>query len=110
VLRLEEALRARTVDSVLVLDDLEHLRADAALRVLESVLAGTGPGSRVAMATRATPPIHIARLQAEQRLTVLEARDLVMTTREATELLAGTGVEADEEEIATIVAKAEGWP
>jgi LuxR family maltose regulon positive regulatory protein len=108
--RLEEALRSRTVDSVLVLDELEHLEAEPPLRLLEAVLAGGGHGTQVAMASRAAPPIHVARLRAEQRLTVLDAHDLVMTTGEATRLLAAAGLDAEEGEVATIVAKAEGWP
>ncbi|HEY2479991.1 MAG TPA: LuxR C-terminal-related transcriptional regulator [Solirubrobacterales bacterium] len=108
--RLEEALRARAVDSVLVLDELEHLEAEPSLRVLEAVLAGIADGSLVAMATRATPPIHVARLQAEHRLTVLDRHDLVMTTGEATSLLAELGLAAGEGEVEAILAKTEGWP
>lgn len=108
--RLGEALRARTVASVLLLDELEHLRAEGSLRVLEALLAGTGDGSQVAMATRAAPPIHVARLRAEGRLTVLDAHDLAMTTGEAKGLLAAAGVDAGQDEVETIVAKAEGWP
>ncbi|MBS1679642.1 MAG: AAA family ATPase [Actinobacteria bacterium] len=108
--RLGKALRARTVAAVLVLDELEHLHSALSLRVLATVLAATGEGSQVAMATRATPPIHVVRLQAEHRLTVLDTHDLVMTTGEATGFLAATGIEAGDEEIAAIVAKAEGWP
>ena len=108
--RLEEAMRAREVESVLVLDELEHLHAEPALRLLESVLAAAGGASTVAMATRTAKPIHVARLQAERRLTVLGAGDLVMTTGEATRLLTEAGLDAGEPEVATIVAKTEGWP
>jgi LuxR family maltose regulon positive regulatory protein len=108
--RLEEAMRARAVDSVLVLDELEHLAAEPSLRLLEAVLAAAGGHSTVAMATRAATSIHVTRLQAERRLTVLDARNLVMTTGEATRFLAGSGLDADEDEVATIVAKTEGWP
>ncbi len=108
--RLEAALRARAVEAVLVLDELEHLRAEPALRLLEALLAAAGGALTVAMATRAATPIHVARLQAERRLTVLDAADLVMTTGEARRFLAETGVNAGEAEVATIVAKTEGWP
>jgi LuxR family maltose regulon positive regulatory protein len=108
--RLEAGLRRREVDSVLVLDELEHLHAEPSLRVLEAVLACTGAGSRVAMATRAAPPIHVARLRAEQRLTVLEARELVMTSGEARRFLTESGLAAGPAEVETIVAKTEGWP
>jgi LuxR family maltose regulon positive regulatory protein len=108
--RLEEAMRAREVEAVLVLDELEHLHAEPALRLLEALLAAAGDNSTVAIATRTATPIHLARLQAERRLTVLGASDLVMTTGEATRFLAEAEIDAGAEEIATIVAKTEGWP
>ncbi len=108
--RLDQALRARTVDSVLVLDDLEHLRGEPGLRVLEALLAGTEGDSRVAMATRAAPPIHVARLQAEHRLTVLDRHDLVMTRGEASAFLGEAGLDIEAAEMEEIVAKTEGWP
>jgi LuxR family maltose regulon positive regulatory protein len=108
--RLEAAMRARTVESVLVLDELEHLRAVPALGLLGALLAAAGEHLTVAMATRAVPPLHVARLQAERRLTVLEADGLAMTTGEARRLLGAAGLDADEAEVAAIVAKSEGWP
>jgi LuxR family maltose regulon positive regulatory protein len=108
--RLERALRERVVPAVLVLDELEHLDSPASLRLVEALLGGIGSGSCLALATRAVPPIHVSRLRAEGRLTVLETRDLVMTPGEARRLLAGAGVAARDEEVETIVAKTEGWP
>lgn len=108
--RLEAALAERATGAVLVLDELEHLRSEASLRLLAALLNGTGGRSRLALATRATPPIHVSRLQAEGRLTLLDARDLVMTPGEARNLLAEAGLRADEDEVETIVAKTEGWP
>jgi LuxR family maltose regulon positive regulatory protein len=108
--RLERALRERVVPAVLVLDELEHLDSPASLRLVEALLGGIGDGSCLALATRAVPPIHVSRLRAEGRLTVLETRDLVMTPGEARRMLAGAGVAARAEEVETIVAKTEGWP
>ncbi len=108
--RLERALRERAVPAVLVLDELEHLGSPASLRLVEALLGGIGGDSCLALATRAVPPLHVSRLRAEGRLTVLETRDLVMTPGEARSLLAGAGVAVDSEEVKTIVAKTEGWP
>jgi LuxR family transcriptional regulator, maltose regulon positive regulatory protein len=108
--RLERALRERAVPAVLVLDELEHLDSPASLRLVEALLGGIGGGSCLALATRAVPPIHVSRLRAEGRLTVLETRDLVMTPGEARRLLAGAGVAVGAEEVEAIVAKTEGWP
>jgi LuxR family maltose regulon positive regulatory protein len=108
--RLEEALREREVGAVLVLDELEHLVAEPSLRMLGAVLAAAGDRTTVVIATRTATAIHVPRLQAERRLTVLGANDLVMTTGEATRFLAGADLEVGKGEIATIVAKTEGWP
>ena len=61
------------------------------------------------MATRGAAPLHVRRLQAEGRLTVLDERDLVMTSGEARELLAKNGLDRGQAEIETIVEKTEGW-
>src|SRR6201999_872463 len=108
--RLERALRERRGPGGLVLDELEHLGSPASLRLVEALLGGIGGDSRLALATRAVPPLHVSRLRAEGRLTVRETRDLVMTPGEARRLLAGAGVVAGAEEVETIVAKTEGWP
>jgi LuxR family maltose regulon positive regulatory protein len=108
--RLERALRERRVPAVLVLDELEHLGSPSSLRLVEALLGGIGGESRLALATRAVPPIHVSRLRAEGRLTVLETRDLVMTPGEARRLLAAAGVAVGAAEVETIVAKTEGWP
>jgi LuxR family maltose regulon positive regulatory protein len=108
--RLERALRERRVPAVLILDELEHLGSPSSLRLVEALLGGIGGESRLALATRAVPPIHVSRLRAEGRLTVLETRDLAMTPGEARRLLAAAGVAVDAAEVETIVAKTEGWP
>ncbi|MGH2939282.1 MAG: hypothetical protein ACRDPE_14320, partial [Solirubrobacterales bacterium] len=110
VSRLEAALRIRSVDSVLVLDELEHLTSEDSLRLLGAIIDGVTGGSRLAMACRRVPPIHVVRLQAAQRLIVLETEDLLMTRGEAGRLLAKAGLEASEAELEAIVEKTEGWP
>jgi LuxR family maltose regulon positive regulatory protein len=108
--RLEAALRARRTDSVLVLDELEHLHSEGSLRLLEAIVNGAGAAVTVAMATRRPPQIHVARLQAARRLTVLGTADLVMTPREARSLLAETGLRTSTRELDAILTKTEGWP
>jgi LuxR family maltose regulon positive regulatory protein len=108
--RLEAALRERTSGTVLVLDELEHLRSEPALRLLDAVLNTAGEGFRVAMATRGPGPSHTVRMQAAGRLAVLGTADLVMTGGEARGLLERVGLDPTDGEIDAIVARAEGWP
>jgi LuxR family maltose regulon positive regulatory protein len=108
--RLEAALRTRETALVLVLDELEHLQSKESLRLFEALVNGAGGGLTVAMATRRPPQIHVARLQAARRLTVLDTTDLVMTKGEARSLLAKSGLRTSAEELDAILAKTEGWP
>lgn len=108
--RLEAALRERSVDSVLVLDELEHLASAGSLRLLEAIMEGVTGRSRLAMASRRAPSIHVMRLQAARRLIVLGTQDLLMTRGEAGRLLAEAGLRASGEEVEEILTKTEGWP
>ncbi|MBS1894885.1 MAG: AAA family ATPase [Actinobacteria bacterium] len=54
--RLEASLRVRSVESVLVLDELEHLHSEDSLRLLEAIMNGIVGRSRLAMATRRAAP------------------------------------------------------
>lgn len=94
---LEAALRAGTGEAVLVIDELEHLHTDSSLRLLEAIVNGVGGPLSLAMATRRKPQIHVARLQAARRLTVLGSEDLVMTSGEARALLAEAGLDAPDD-------------
>ena len=71
---------------------------------------GTIGGSRLAIASRRTPPFHLMRLQAARRLVVLQTEDLVMTRNEAGQLLAEAGLLASKTELEAILMKTEGWP
>jgi LuxR family maltose regulon positive regulatory protein len=108
--RLEAALRGRGVDSVLVLDELEHIRSRSSLRLVEALLSAAEGRASLAIATRATNLPHAARLRAAGRLTVLGGNDLVMTPGEARSLIASVGLDAADEQIEHLLAKTEGWP
>ena len=67
--RLGSAFSSMTSPVVLVLDDVHVLR-NSECRAALSVLADHVPGgSRLALAGRAQPPLRIARLRAEGKIT-----------------------------------------
>ncbi len=108
--RLGAALWSMTTPVVLVLDDV-HLLHDARCRDALSVLADHVPaGSRLVLAGWGDPPLRIARLRAEGRLLEIGADDLALTRQEATALLRVAGLALDEDEVAELHRRTEGWP
>jgi LuxR family maltose regulon positive regulatory protein len=108
--RLAEAFATMTSTVVLVLDDVHLLQSSEGRRAL-SVLAEDVPvGSRLVLAGRDAPPVRIARLRAEDRITEVGPGDLSLTLEEASELLDAAEVTLDPEDLATLHERAEGWP
>jgi LuxR family transcriptional regulator, maltose regulon positive regulatory protein len=108
--RLGSAFSSMTSPVVLVLDDV-HLLYDRECRVALSVLADHVPGgSRLAFAGRAEPPLRIARLRAEGKITEIGPDDLSLTRDEASSLLRNVNLTLGEEEVAELHKRTEGWP
>ncbi len=108
--RLGAALWSMTTPVVLVLDDV-HLLRDARCRDALSVLADHVPaGSRLVLAGRGGPPLRIARLRAEGRLLEIGPGDLALTRQDAAALLRAAGLVLDEDEVAELHRRTEGWP
>ena len=108
--RLGAALAAMTTPVVLVLDDVHALR-NAECRAALSVLADHVPGgSRLALAGRDEPPLRVARLRAEGRVTEIGPGDLSLTCEEASSLLRAAQVALGADEVAELHRRTEGWP
>jgi LuxR family maltose regulon positive regulatory protein len=108
--RLGSAFSSMTSPVVLVLDDV-HLLHDTECRAALSVLADHVPaGSRLVLAGRAEPPLRIARLRAEGKITEIGPADLALTAAEAASLLRSAGLSLGEDEVAELHRRTEGWP
>ena len=108
--RLGAALAAMTTPVVLVLDDVHALR-NSECRAALSVLAEHVPaGSRLALAGRTEPPLRVARLRAEGRVTEIGPGDLALTRDEASSLLRAAQVALGADEVAELHRRTEGWP
>ena len=108
--RLGAALAAMTAPVVLVLDDV-HLLGNSEGRAALSVLADHVPaGSRLALAGRAVPPLRVARLRAEGKITEIGPGDLSLTRAEASSLLQAAEVALDDADVAELHRRTEGWP
>ena len=107
---LGRALRGRTEPVVLVLDDVHLLRDPACTPVLSTLVDHLGPGSRLVLAGRTDPALLVSRLRAEGRLLRLTDADLGLTGPESGALVRAAGLELDDDALAVLVERADGWP
>jgi LuxR family maltose regulon positive regulatory protein len=95
---------------VLVLDDYHLIEAPPVHDSLAMLLERLPPQLRLVLASRADPPLPLARLRAGGQLTELRQRDLRFTAEEAAALLrAATGSELPADAVAALAARTEGW-
>jgi LuxR family transcriptional regulator, maltose regulon positive regulatory protein len=107
--RLGSAFSALTVPVVLVLDDV-HLLHNPECQDALSVLADhVPPGSRLALAARQPPPLRVARLRAEGRLLEIGSADLALDQADAAALLRAAEVTLDDDDVAVLHERTEGW-
>ena len=108
--RLGAVLSSMTTPVVLVLDDV-HALHNSECRAALSVLADHVPGgSRLALVGRVEPPVPIARLRAEGRITEIGPGDLSLTCDEASSLLRAAEVVLDADDVVELHRRTEGWP
>jgi len=107
--RLGHAFSSMTAPVALVLDDVHVLR-NSECRAALSVLADHVPaGSRLVLAGRDEPPLRVARLRAEGKITEIGPGDLSLSREEASLLLRAAEVALDGDEVAALHERTEGW-
>jgi LuxR family transcriptional regulator, maltose regulon positive regulatory protein len=94
----------------LVLDDYHLIRARSVHESLGFLLEHLPASLRLVLASRADPPLPLARLRARGQLAELRQRDLRFTPEEAAELLCtAVGADLPEAAVATLADRTEGW-
>jgi LuxR family maltose regulon positive regulatory protein len=97
-------------DVALVLDDYHLITAPAIHDGLIFLLDHLPARLHLVLATRADPPLPLARLRARGQLTELRASDLRFTDEEAAAFLGEVmGLDLAPAEIAALAARTEGW-
>lgn len=97
-------------DLALVLDDYHLIVACPIHQALTFLLEHLPPQLQIAIATRADPPLPLARLRVRNRLTQLRAADLRFTIAEAVEFIdRSMQLSLSQEQVETIQARTEGW-
>jgi LuxR family maltose regulon positive regulatory protein len=104
------ALAARPGRLALVLDDLHLIEAAPIHHSLGLLLDRLPAQLRLVLASRADPPLPLARLRARGQLVELRAADLRFTAEEVAALLReAIGLELPETSVATLASRTEGW-
>ena len=95
---------------LLVLDDYHRIDAQPVHASLGFLLEHLPPGLHLVLASRADPPLPLARLRAGGQLAELRAADLRFTSEEAAALLReSAGADLPAAAVAALAARTEGW-
>src|SRR5262245_2441620 len=97
-------------DIVLVMDDYHLIEEPEVHASVSFLLDRLPPGLRIAVATRADPPLPLARLRARGQLAELRSADLRFTPAETAAFLThATGLDLPEASVAALQDRTEGW-
>lgn len=103
-------LSRRQREFFIVLDDYQSVPAEDSFHgMIENALEAVASGIHVVIISRNDPPAAFARLQANDRLSILQYGDLRFTLEEARELVDKRVVDLSPEEIKAVHEKTEGW-
>jgi LuxR family maltose regulon positive regulatory protein len=107
--QLLQDLRAMQERVWLIIDDLQELRSDEALRQLELLLMLAPPTLRIILASRHDMPLGLHRLRLTGDLTEIRTADLSFTVEESRALFAASGVTLSEGSLELLHQRTEGW-
>ena len=95
---------------ILVLDDLHQVGAPAVYDLLSFLVDNLPPTLHLVIATRADPPLPIARLRARGQLTEIRQAELRFTDAEAAAFLReAMGLDLSSEDAVVLAERTEGW-
>ena len=94
----------------LVLDDFHTIHSPAVLSAVQYMVDHLPDGLHLVIASRADPPLGLARLRAGSELTELRGQDLRFTLEESSEFLSRVmSLNLAPNDIAALEARTEGW-
>lgn len=107
---LLNTLNDRTEPFALLLDDYQAIDAAPVHAAVTLILDHLPPAMQLLMATRADPPLPLARLRARGLLQEIRARDLRFAREECAAFLNELrGLDLSAEQITALEARTEGW-
>jgi len=107
---LVTALSERSEPTELILDDYQAIEASAVHSIVARLIDRLPPNARLAIATRADPPLPLARLRARGELQEIRADALRFTRDESAAFLAGPmGLDLAPDVTDVLANRTEGW-
>ena len=103
--RLEQQSQGFT----LILDDLHLLRVERARRYIDQLLRFGPPGLQVLAASEGAPELALNHLRRDERLAIIDARDLAVDSEEILQLASSRGAKLDSDALYQMRAGSEGW-
>ena len=98
-------------DFILVLDDYHVIHNAAIHDLLQELVSYPPPALHLVLASRLDPPLPLARLRTQGHVVELRAPDLRLTLEEAALFLREVmALSVDDQTIALLMARTEGWP
>ena len=94
---------------LLVIDDLDELRSDGALRQLECFVKCASPEVKFVFSSRSDPHLGLHRLRIDGDLTEIRTPDLCFTSNEAQALFESAGVQLSDVALKQLLQRTEGW-
>ncbi|MGI9646370.1 MAG: LuxR C-terminal-related transcriptional regulator, partial [Ilumatobacteraceae bacterium] len=114
VVSVGDELAGRGTPIHLFLDDVHVIDDEICRRSLHRFVSSLPGGARVTVASRRSAPIPLGRLRANGDLVEIGPSDLMLSAREARELLTSFDVSFDvsfdRARVDVLVARTEGWP
>ncbi|MNZ40326.1 HTH-type transcriptional regulator MalT [compost metagenome] len=104
-----QCLEQQSEGFTLILDDLHLLRADRARHYIEQLLRFGPPGLLVLAASEGAPELAINHLRRDERLAIIDARELALDSEEIGQLASGRGARLDADALYQLRAGSEGW-
>jgi ATP/maltotriose-dependent transcriptional regulator MalT len=107
---VNDLMTREAADFALVLDDYHVITAEAIHRLLISLVEHLPPQMHLIIATRADPPLPLARLRARGQLTEVRVADLRFTREETQRFLQRVmHIELAPQDLAILQSRTEGW-
>jgi LuxR family transcriptional regulator, maltose regulon positive regulatory protein len=107
MLELLAQIAATQVPVVIMIDDFHLLRGAGPLSLIDSLLAGAPPNLRIAIATRQSPGLSVAGLQARGLTHTVATQELLFSSAEAQAILSKEMGPKDAE---LMMEHTAGWP
>lgn len=93
----------------LVLDNMQDVLSDEILHCVATLIRHQPRNLRLVLSSRSDPPLPLARLRVQGRLTEIRAGRLGFSLDEAADLLRAAGVALTEDQLSRLVAQTDGW-